>query len=109
MSVQATNLRNGYDAFISHNHADKAWACELAERLAKVDFHGRPLRAWLDEQFLDPGDLGKAAELTSALDRSRTLLVVLSQASVASKWVEFELEYFLRKRRLCRPAVEVAL
>ncbi len=93
-------LRNGYDAFISHNHQDKAWARELAERLSKVDFHGRPLRPWLDEQFLDPGDLGQEAELTTALDRSRMLLLVLSPASVASKWVEFELEYFLESRRL---------
>ena len=93
-------LRNGYDAFISHNHADKAWVRELAERLAQVDFHGRPLRPWLDEQFLDPGDLGQEAELTSALQRSRTLVLVLSPASVASKWVGFELEYFLRSRRL---------
>jgi hypothetical protein len=93
-------LRNGYDAFISHNHADKAWARELAERLAKVDYHGRPLRPWLDEQFLDPGDLGQEAELTTALDRSRMLVLVLTPASVASKWVEFELEYFLRFRRL---------
>ena len=92
-------LRNGYDAFISHNHADKALARELAERLSKVDFHGRPLRPWLDEQFLDPGDLKQEAELTTALDRSRRFLLVLSPASVASKWVEFELEYFLRNGR----------
>ena len=93
-------LRNGYDAFISHSHVDKAWAHELAERISRVEFHGRPLRAWLDEQFLDPGDLGQKAELTTALDRSRTLLIVLSPASVASKWVEFELEHFLRTRQL---------
>lgn len=94
------SLRNGYDAFISHNHADKVWARELAERLSKVDFHGRPLRPWLDEQFLDPGDLGQEAELTTALDRSRMLLLILSPASAASKWVQFELEYFLRNRRM---------
>ena len=93
-------LRNGYDAFISHNHADKVWARELAERLSNVDFHGRPLRPWLDEQFLDPGNLGQKAELTTALDRSRMLLLVQSPASAASTWVDFELEYFLRNRRI---------
>jgi len=93
-------LRNGYDAFISHNHADKVWARELAERLSNVDFHGRPLRPWLDEQFLDPGNLGQKAELTTALDRSRMLLLVLTPASAASTWVDFELEYFLRNRRI---------
>jgi len=93
-----THLRNGYDAFLSHNHKDKAWVRTLAERLANVDFRGRPLRPWLDEQVLDPGELGQNAELTSALDRSRTLVLVLSPASVASRWVEFEVEYFLRDR-----------
>ena len=28
---------------------------DLAERLAKVDFRGRSLRAWLDEHFLGSG------------------------------------------------------
>ena len=92
------SLRSGYDAFLSHNSADKGWVRTLAERLATVDVRGRPLRPWLDEQVLDPGELGLPAELTSALDRSRTLVLVLSPASVASKWVEFELDYFLRDR-----------
>lgn len=96
----ATRLRNGYDAFLSHSHADKAWVHTLAHRLAAVDYNGRPLRPWLDEQVLDPGELGQQAELTSALDRSRTLVLVLSPASVASKWVNVELEYFLRHRSI---------
>ncbi|MET0163857.1 MAG: toll/interleukin-1 receptor domain-containing protein [Vicinamibacterales bacterium] len=100
MGSTTTHLRNGYDAFLSHNHRDKAWVRTLADRLANVDFRGRPLRPWLDERVLDPGELGQKAELTSALDRSRTLVLVLSPASVASKWVEFEVEYFLRDRPL---------
>ena len=92
MGSTTTHLRNGYDAFLSHNHRDKAWVRTLADRLANVDFRGRPLRPWLDERVLDPGELGQKAELTSALDRSRTLVLVLSPASVASKWVEFEVE-----------------
>jgi hypothetical protein len=91
-------LRNGYDAFISHNRADKPFARALADRLAGTDYAGRPLRPWLDEQVLDPGSLSGEAELTSALDRSRRLVLVLSPASVGSKWVEFELAYFLKAR-----------
>ena len=98
-TCQTDSLRGAYDAFISHNHADKDWARHLAERVAGVDYEGRQLRPWLDEQFLDPGELGREAELTSALDRSRTLLLVLSPASVASRWVNFELDYFLRAGR----------
>jgi len=93
-------MRNGYDAFISHSHLDKSWARGLAERISSVEFNGRPLRPWLDEKFLDPGDLAQEAELTTALDRSRILLLVLSPASSTSKWVEFELEHFLRTRRV---------
>jgi hypothetical protein len=66
-------LRNGYDAFISHSHADRAWTRGMAERISRVEFHGRPLRPWLDEQFLDPGDLGQKAELTIEDDRMRAV------------------------------------
>lgn len=82
-----------YDVFISHNHADKPWAHALADRLATASYNGRMLRPWLDEQFLDPGDAHEI-EITTALDRSRTLVVVLSPESVASRWVRLELGYF---------------
>src|SRR5678815_3290984 len=85
----------GYDLFLSHNRADKYWVRELATRLAEHAYNGRPLRPWLDEQILDPGELGRNAELTTALDRSRLLVIVLSPESLASTWVRYELEYFL--------------
>lgn len=88
----------GYDLFLSHNRADKYWVRELATRLAEHAYNGRPLRPWLDEQILDPGELGRNAELTTALDRSRLLVIVLSPESLASTWVRYELEYFLTTR-----------
>ncbi len=87
-----------YDIFISHNNADKEWASKLANRLATERYNGRLLRPWLDRQFIDPGDLASDSELTTALDRSRTLGLVLSPAALASEWVEFELGYFLEHR-----------
>ena len=87
-----------YDVFISHNHADKQWASSLVDRLASHEYNGRPLRPWLDRQFLDPGDLASDTELTSALDRSRALFVILSPAALGSEWVEFELNHFLEQR-----------
>jgi hypothetical protein len=87
-----------YDIFISHNRADKEWARELADRLAAERYNGRPLRPWLDEQFLDPGKLESKSELTTAMDRSRFLGLVMSPEAVASKWVDFELKYFLGAR-----------
>ena len=64
--------RIAYDVFLSHNRADKPWVRALAARLADTECNGRRLRPWLDEHFLDPGDLSGEAELTTAMDRSRT-------------------------------------
>lgn len=90
--------RFGYDVFLSYNRADKAWVRDLAGRLADTDYNGRPLRPWLDEQVLDPGSLSGEHELTSAMDRSRFFALVLSPSSIASSWVNFELEYFINQR-----------
>ena len=68
----------GYDLFLSHNRADKDWVRKLATRLADHTYNGRALRPWLDEQVLDPGEDVREAELTTALDRSRLFVIVLS-------------------------------
>jgi hypothetical protein len=101
------SIRHFYDIFISHNRVDKAWASALATRLSAHLYNGRPLRPWLDEQFLDPGEPASNSELTTAIDRSRTLGLVLSPEALASKWVDFELEYFLGRRE--KEAVVVML
>jgi hypothetical protein len=82
MSPSAQRQQYSYDIFISHNRADKEWARALAERLAAERLHGRALRPWLDEQFLDPGGLASDAELTTAIDRSRLFGLVLSPEAV---------------------------
>jgi hypothetical protein len=90
--------RLAYDVFLSHNRADKPWVRELAAWLADHEFNGRHLRPWLDEHFLDPGALGSDAELTTAMDRSRVLGLVLSPEALASAWVDIEVRYFTRER-----------
>ena len=87
-----------YDIFISHNRADKEWVRVLTERLAGEQYNGRRLRPWLDEHFLNPGELGSESELTTAMDRSRFLGLVLSPEALASQWVDFEVQYFLGAR-----------
>jgi hypothetical protein len=118
MSPSAQRKQYSYDIFISHNRADKEWARTLADRLAAERLHGRALRPWLDEQFLDPGGLASETELTTAIDRSRLFGLVLSPEAVAAKWVDFELEYFLggrerealvpMLRRTCSPPASLA-
>ena len=93
-----TPPRLAYDVFLSHNRADKPWVRELASWLTDREYNGRHLRPWLDEHFLDPGDLGSDAELTTAMDRSRMLGLVLSPEALASTWVDFEVRYFTRER-----------
>ena len=88
----------GYDLFLSHNWADKDWVRKLATRLADHSYNGRTLRPWLDEQVLDPGEDVREAELTTALDRSRLLVIVLSPEAMESTWVQYELQYFLASR-----------
>ena len=98
MRIPANGKRYNYDIFISHNRVDKEWVRVLADRLAKEQYNGRPLRPWLDERFLDPGNLGSESELTTAMDRSRFFGLVVSPEAMVSKWVEFELRYFLGDR-----------
>jgi hypothetical protein len=97
-----------YDVFISHNRADKPWAHALADRLSEISYNHRPLRPWLDEQVLDPGDAYES-ELTTALDRSRHLLVALSPESVASRWVKLEVDYFVERDPDCSRVTTVVL
>lgn len=87
-----------YDIFISHNRADKEWVRQLANRIAAEQYNGRALRPWLDEQFLDPGELKTNEELTTALDRSKIFGLVISPGSLASYWVNFEIDHFLETR-----------
>ena len=108
----------GYDVFISHNRADKDWVRALADHLASRRYHGRLLRPWLDEKYLDPGGLADEAELTTAMDRSRFFALVLSPEAVTAKWVDFELQHFQRTReagallpmlrRVCNPPSLIA-
>jgi hypothetical protein len=72
--------------FISHASADKPFVFRLAfELLAE----GVPV--WLDTWELGPGD-PLIASLDSALDGSARVLVVLSSAAAATKWVKYEVQ-----------------
>lgn len=72
--------------FISYSHADTQFADWLAEELA-----GSDIDVWIDKQNIKVGDsiIGKIAEGIRAAD---FLIVVLSQASVQSRWVREELD-----------------
>jgi len=83
-----------YDVFLSHSSSDKPWVRELAKKIDAESFQGRPLRSWFDERELGVGDRLRS-ELEAALEQSRYLVIVLSRAAVASKWVRFEWDHWL--------------
>jgi hypothetical protein len=77
--------RRPYQAFLSHAHADKATVDYLSRWL--TDTAG--LAIWYDAVHL-PAGARIATELGNAMAQSKAAIIVLSQASVASGWVEDE-------------------
>jgi hypothetical protein len=71
--------------FISHTKADKPFVRRLAARLEKAHFH-----VWLDEHDLIAGDL-LSQTISKALEAAKVILVVVSKASVKSRWLRYEL------------------
>jgi TIR domain-containing protein len=73
-----------YDVFLSHSSRDKPAVRELAQRL-RAD----GLRVWLDEWVIRPGDM-IGLKVEQGLERSRTLVLVMSASSFASEWATLE-------------------
>ncbi|HQY07559.1 MAG: toll/interleukin-1 receptor domain-containing protein [Burkholderiales bacterium] len=73
-----------WDTFLSHAHADKAVVDSLHAWLERAG-----LQIWYDAVHLPAGSK-IASELGRAIAQCRSALIVLSQASVASGWVEDE-------------------
>ncbi|WP_185975801.1 toll/interleukin-1 receptor domain-containing protein [Tessaracoccus rhinocerotis] len=85
-----------YDAFISYRSTKKHVARALKngmDRLAKAHHPERQFRVFLDEASLLVGNL--SAEIQTALDRSRCMVVLLSKDVTESTWVDMEIEYWL--------------
>ncbi len=73
--------RGEYDIFLSHATPDKAWILTLAERLEALG-----LRVFVDALEIDPGD-NWVIRLSDALERSRYLVLVLSEHTKDRPWV----------------------
>jgi len=75
--------------FLSHNHQDKTFVRRLGADLA-----ANGVRPWIDEAEMQVGD-SLIAKIGSAIDEMDHFGIVLSPRSVASAWVEQELEQAL--------------
>jgi hypothetical protein len=71
--------------FISYSHQNSAFVDRLALRLAEEQVH-----VWVDRWELRVGD-SLTQKIEGAMQRAKAVLVVLSQASVASEWCRREL------------------
>ncbi len=71
--------------FISHSSQDKSFVRKLIN-----DLKTKNLAVWFDEESLKPGD-SIVAGISEGLKDTDYLVVVLSQASITSGWVQAEL------------------
>ncbi|HEX8846709.1 MAG TPA: toll/interleukin-1 receptor domain-containing protein [Pyrinomonadaceae bacterium] len=72
--------------FLSHNSRDKRFVRGLAHQLKSAG-----IRVWLDEAEIKVGE-SLIEKLREAIDSVDFLIIVLSQASVESPWVQKEVE-----------------
>lgn len=77
------------DLFICHSGVDKPWAKKLGERVEAESWEGRPLRVFLDEWDIEPGD-NILLKLDDALATCRFLAVVMSPEMLTSEWCKAE-------------------
>jgi formylglycine-generating enzyme required for sulfatase activity len=75
----------GHTVFISYSHADREFVDQLADRLKASG-----VNVWIDKWMIKVGD-SITDKINEGIGASDWLIVVLSCASVSSKWVREEL------------------
>jgi hypothetical protein len=91
--MAAKRNKTSVEVFLSHAHEDAA----LMKRLAKV-LRDRGIAVWYSEHHIK-GAQKWLDEIGVALDRCDWFVVILTPASVNSKWVKRELTYALNEDR----------
>ena len=80
---------NKKKAFISHSSKDKPIARKVAEQLRQMGW-----KVWIDEGELKPGD-SLAEKLSSAISEVDIFVIILTNNSISSNWVKYELNNFI--------------
>jgi hypothetical protein len=76
--------------FISHSNFDKPFVRKLISELSNDE----SLKFWLDEKEILVGD-DIQKSITSALNKCDILLLIISEHSIKSSWVNFEISQFM--------------
>lgn len=86
------------DVFISHRSTDKEWVRQLAAELEAINVEGNPIRTWVDEAEIRPGQ-SITGEINKALETSRFVLLVLTPEYFQSPsgWTDAEWQAALFK------------
>lgn len=98
------------DVFISHRSTDKEWVRHLATELEKVNVAGNPIRTWVDEAEIRPGQ-SITGEINTALETSRFVVLVLTPDyfNSPSGWTDAEWQAALFKDPAGRDARVIPL
>ena len=82
MTSTRTDAEGEYDIFLSHAGPDKPWVLALAEKLEEA----RVASVFVDKLEIKPGD-NWVIRLSDALERSRYMVLVLSEHTPNRDWV----------------------
>ena len=82
---------SSYHVFVSYRSTDRVWAMSLVTRL-----EGAGLRVFIDQKELEPG-MELAAQLESALARSRAAVVLVSKGWLESSWCQAEANVLIKR------------
>jgi len=77
--------------FLSHSSKDKAFTRKLASRLGEYN-----IKFWLDEAEINIGD-SLMLRISSAIEETDYIAVILSHESVNSHWVQVELQIAMNR------------
>jgi hypothetical protein len=81
------------DVVISYSRTDS----DFVDRL-EADLNAHQVTTWVDRRQLEGGQVWEA-DIRSAIDHCRTLLVVISPDALASVWVRQEYRYALKQHK----------
>jgi hypothetical protein len=82
---------NSTDFFLSHSSQDKPFVRRLDQFLTRLGF-----KVWLDVRAIVPGDQ-VTLEIAKGLLRAKVIIVVVSEASLKSKWLSYEINSVMPK------------